>query len=116
MDECTGPAVARWLREELGHDVFSVFEEARGADDDYVIEKAFAENQILITNDGDFGAKVFKERRAHRGVIFLRLDDERPANTIEVLQRLLDSYSEQLTDSFAVVTETQVRFSRKPSA
>ena len=30
VDECTGPAVARWLREQ-SHDVFSVFEEARGA-------------------------------------------------------------------------------------
>jgi len=105
--------VARWLREELGHDVFSVFEEDRGVDDAYVIEKAFAENRILITNDKDFGARVFKERRPHRGVIFLRLEDERPANTIETLRRLLDSYADQLSDSFAVVTETQVRFSRR---
>lgn len=29
VDECTGPAVARWLREHQ-HDVFSVYEEARG--------------------------------------------------------------------------------------
>lgn len=31
VDECTGPAVAHWLREH-GHDVFSVYEEARGID------------------------------------------------------------------------------------
>jgi hypothetical protein len=29
IDESTGPAVARWLREQ-DHDVFSVFDEARG--------------------------------------------------------------------------------------
>lgn len=29
VDECTGPAVARWLRDQQ-HDVFSVYEEARG--------------------------------------------------------------------------------------
>jgi hypothetical protein len=28
VDECTGPAVARRLR-ELGHDVFSIYEQAR---------------------------------------------------------------------------------------
>ena len=29
VDECTGPKVAEWLRGQ-GHEVFSVFEEARG--------------------------------------------------------------------------------------
>ena len=28
VDECTGPAVAKWLR-SLHHDVFSVYDEAR---------------------------------------------------------------------------------------
>jgi len=28
VDECTGPKVARWLREQ-GHEVFSVYDEAR---------------------------------------------------------------------------------------
>jgi predicted nuclease of predicted toxin-antitoxin system len=40
VDECTSPAVARWLREQ-NHDVFSVFEQGRGMDDDKVIQKAF---------------------------------------------------------------------------
>ena len=35
-DECTGPAVAQWLR-EVHHDVFSVFEQGRGIDDGDVI-------------------------------------------------------------------------------
>ena len=38
VDECTGPAVARWLREQK-HEVFSVYEEARGMDDDDIIQK-----------------------------------------------------------------------------
>lgn len=29
VDECTGPAVAEWLRNQ-NHEVFSIFEEARG--------------------------------------------------------------------------------------
>jgi predicted nuclease of predicted toxin-antitoxin system len=32
VDECTGPGVARWLTQQ-GHDVFSVFDDARGGDD-----------------------------------------------------------------------------------
>jgi Domain of unknown function (DUF5615) len=31
VDECTGPAIATWLR-SLRHDVLSVYDEARGSD------------------------------------------------------------------------------------
>ncbi len=59
VDECTGPAVARWL-EQQGHDVFSVYDQARGSDDDRVMEIAQFEQRILITNDRGFGEKVFR--------------------------------------------------------
>ena len=107
--ECTGPAVAKWLRDN-GHEVFSVFDEAKGSPDDVILTKALSENWILITNDKDFGEMIFRERREHRGVIFLRLDDERSANKIEVLQHLIESYSERLSIQFVTVAETKVRF------
>jgi predicted nuclease of predicted toxin-antitoxin system len=111
VDECTGPAVARWL-ESQGFDVFSVYDQARGISDEEVLRKAFDENWVLVTNDKDFGNKVFRERRSHRGVIFLRLGDERAANKIGTLGRLLDGYGDRLADRFVVVTEEQVRFAR----
>lgn len=111
VDECTGPAVARWLRDR-GFEVFSVYDEARGSSDEAVLRKAFSESWILVTNDKDFGSKVFRERRPHRGVVFLRLDDERSAVKIETLRRLLADYGDRLEDSFVVVTEKQVRFAR----
>ena len=111
VDECTGPATARWLREQK-HQVFSVYEEARGMDDDAIIQKAFDENWILITNDKDFGEKVYRERRPHRGVVFLRLEDERGAKKIDTIRRLLEGYADRLADRFVVVTETQVRFAQ----
>ena len=110
MDECTGPAVAAWLRSEW-YDVFSVYEDARGASDDDIIEKAFAENWILITNDRDFGERVYRERKPHHCIIFLRLEDERAVVKIETLQRLLANYGALMPNNF-VVTETQVRFAR----
>ena len=114
VDECAGPRVAEWLRGQ-GHEVFSVFAEARGADDDSIIGKANAEGWILITNDRDFGEKVFRERRPHRGVIFMRLEDERAANKIRVLRRLIENFGGRLADQFVVVTETRVRFARSQS-
>ena len=111
VDECTGPAVACWLREQ-NYEVFSVYEEARGSDDDEIIEKAFAEDWILITNDKDFGEKVYRERRPHKGVIFMRLEDERAVSKLATLRRLLEGYAGELPNRFVVVTETQVRFAR----
>lgn len=112
VDECTGPKVAQWLREQ-NHVVFSVYEQARGMFDDEIIEKAYLEKWILITNDKGFGEKVYRDKRLHRGVVFLRLEDERAVSKIETIRRLLKRYADQLTDRFVVVTETKVRFERK---
>ena len=110
VDECTGPKVAEWLRIE-GHEVFSVFDDARGISDDEVFAKAFAENWILVTNDKDFGEIVFRENRQHHGIIFLRLDDERTDSKINVLRQLITNYSDKLPGQFVTVTENKVRFS-----
>ncbi len=112
VDECTGPTIAEWLRNQK-HEVFSVFEEARGMDDDDIILKALEENWILITNDKDFGEKVYRDGLLHRGIILLRLEDERSQSKIQVLSRLLKIYPDRLSNTFVVVTEKQVRFARR---
>ena len=111
VDECTGPAVAHWL-EQQGHDVFSVYDQARGIDDDKVMEIAQDEGRILITNDRGFGEKCFRERRPHHGVVFLRLANERSANKIRVLDQLISLHGDAIADHFVVVTETRVRFAK----
>lgn len=112
VDECTGPGVGRWLREQ-GHEVFSVYEEARGINDTAIIKRAYAENWILITNDKDFGEKVYREKYQHRGIILLRLEDDRVANKVKALQRILDNYADRVADRFVVVTDKVVRFAGK---
>ena len=111
VDESTGPAVAEWLRFE-GHEVFSVYDEARGMGDDDILLKAFEEHWILVTNDKDFGEMVFKDRRGHSGVVLLRLDDERRFSKIRILKRLLESHGNVLPEHFIVVSERTVRVSR----
>jgi predicted nuclease of predicted toxin-antitoxin system len=111
VDESTGPAVAAWLREQ-GHEVFSVYDEARGMGDEDIIEKAAIENWILMTNDKDFGEKVYRERRPHKGVVLLRLDDERASIKIKTIKQMLESYADRLPGHFVVVTENSIRFAR----
>ncbi|WP_310410347.1 DUF5615 family PIN-like protein [Chamaesiphon sp. OTE_8_metabat_110] len=54
VDKNGGLVVPNWLRSQ-GHEVFAVYESARGIDDDAVIQKAFDEDWILISSDKDFG-------------------------------------------------------------
>ena len=109
VDECTGPSVARWLREQ-GHDVFSVYEQARGMDDDAVIEQALSDRRILVTNDKDFGERVYRDGRRHAGIVLLRLRDDSASGKIAALAGLLDFHADRLEGSFTVVTDKHVRF------
>lgn len=109
VDECTGPTVARWLRQQ-GHDVFSVYDQARGMPDDEIIQMAVAQRRILITNDKDFGERIYRDHRPHRGLILLRLEDERAPSKIAVLSHLLTQYANRIDEAFVVVSEQRVRF------
>jgi predicted nuclease of predicted toxin-antitoxin system len=111
VDECTGPSVATWLHDQ-GHDVFSVYDEARGIDDDQVIQMALDQKRILITNDKDFGEKVYRDNCPHVGIILMRLEDERSVSKIHVLSHLLEEYSHKIIGSFTVVSEQRVKFSK----
>ncbi|MCD4782508.1 MAG: DUF5615 family PIN-like protein [Candidatus Eremiobacteraeota bacterium] len=110
VDECTGPKVAKWL-ESMNYDVFSVFDKARGLDDRTILQKAYDESRIIITNDKDFGEMVFRRKIAHKGIILLRLEDERSSNKIKMINELLNKYSSYIVNKFVVVTENTVRIS-----
>lgn len=112
VDESTGPRVAAWLASQE-HDVVSIYDMARGATDEDIVQMAYAEDRILITNDKDFGEKVYREHKPHRGTILLRLDDERTASKINALEHLLKKYPDQIAGNFVVVTETRVRFAKE---
>ena len=67
----------------------------------------------MITNDKDFGEKIYRDNKPHKGVILLRLDDERVASKIATVQQLLKNYLEQLENNFIVVNESRVRIAKK---
>ena len=99
VDEGVGQLVAKWLKEN-GHQVYSVYDKSRGLDDNSIQKIAFEKNYILITNDTDFGELIFKQKIAHKGVILLKLDDLRPNNKINVLNKLLQSHLDSLQNCY----------------
>ncbi|MEO1077508.1 MAG: DUF5615 family PIN-like protein [Bacteroidota bacterium] len=109
VDECTGPGVARWLAKQ-GHDVISIYDACPGISDDAVLARAVRERRILITNDKDFGEMVYREKRAHHGIVLLRPGGLPTRLKTALLSRVLKHHAEHLEDRFVVVTERQIRF------
>jgi predicted nuclease of predicted toxin-antitoxin system len=108
VDENMGPSVARWLVSQ-GHEVFSVYDEAQGIADEDILQKAHAEDYIVISCDKDFGELIFRKGLPHKGVLLFRLNDESIASKIRFLDQVLSEYSEVIKGKFAVVTESSVR-------
>ena len=111
VDECTGPAVASWLR-SVGHDVLSIYDDARRMADEDILPLAVREDRIIVTNDKDFGDLVYALGMEHQGIILLRLGDERAPSKIAAMARLLDEHADQIAGHFVVVTESTIRISR----
>lgn len=114
VDECTGIAVAEYLR-GIGHDVVVVAETMPQAEDHTILAKAVKEGRILITNDKDFGELIFRRGYSHHGVLFLRLQDDSAANRVRVVKAVLDQYVDLLKMNFLVATERQVRIRHLPA-
>lgn len=107
-DENIGLEVVEFLRDK-NHDVVSIIEDYPSSPDTFVLKKALDEGRILITSDKDFGELVYREKLPHKGIVLLRLIDERNPAKIKVLSQLLKNYEKRLKDNFVVVTETKVR-------
>ena len=108
VDECTGRRVADFLKEE-GFDTKYVSETDPQATDTEIMEKAFAEDRIIITNDKDFGRKTVKEGENAEGVLLLRLKIETPKNKVKAVQNVIENHKDKLQGNLAIAREDQIK-------
>ena len=107
--------VTRTVIESLraqGHDVVSVKESLRGAQDDAILARAQSEKRIVVTHDKDFGELAFRVGlSAECGVILLRLAG---TNNDADNRRVLEAIASR-TDwagHFSVISEDRIRMRR----
>ena len=112
IDENLGFFLAKWLQEK-GYDTRAVILTMGSATDEQVLNTAFVEDRILITSDKDFGEMVFAKKLQHCGIILLRLKLESKLHKINVLNNLLEHYSDQLIYNYIVATDTQVKIKKQ---
>lgn len=93
-----------------GHDVLYVIEFKPGILDKEVLEKAFSEKRILLTEDKDFGELVYRLKEPGYGIILLRFEVPERHLKWPRLMELIDHYSSRLQGHFTVANVEKFRF------
>jgi len=108
IDENVGFSVIDYLRKQ-GYDTKSVRELFPSRNDSYILEKAFQEKRIIITNDKDFGHLIFKTNLPAISLILLRFNDEAPGLKINAIKTILSLPKEKILNHFIVASEDKIR-------
>ena len=111
LDQMLRLDVAQALRNE-GHDVMRASEVGQARADDYeILQKAIAENRILITLDEHFGDWVILPLSKHPGVIRLKINPITSKNAINLLTPFLRLYSsEQFKNHLVILSPKRVKW------
>jgi len=104
------PRAAIQTLRAAGYDVVSIGEESSGITDQAVLERAHAEQRIILTFDRDYGELVFRYRLpARAGIVFFRFV---PATVDEPAPQLLELVADAtitLTGMFTVIDRQHLR-------
>ena len=113
IDRCAGRRLAEWIRSD-GHDVLEARHLGPDPGDRALLERAEAENRILITIDTDFGELIYLHEVPHAGLV--RLPDVPPEQRIVLLAEVIERHRQAL-EAQAVITirGDRIRISYPPS-
>lgn len=70
--------------------------------------------QSSLPPDKDFGELVFRQGRAHHGVVLLRLHGLDAVAKAEIAAQAISDHAEELSGAFAVVDAGRIRIRRGP--
>ena len=112
VDRCAGRRLTEWLRDK-GHDVLDA--NALGPDpgDRALLERAAAEDRVLVTIDKDFGELIYLHRVPHAGLI--RLPDVRVPQRIALVEEAINQHGRELEERAIVTIQGgRARIARPP--
>ena len=112
-DESCDFAAVRALRSE-GHDVVSVGEISKGADDEHVMALALDQKRVLLTEDKDFGQLAFAAGNKSLGVVLIRFPAHARSSLGVQMVKLVRNHADQLPSSFVVLQPDRLRLSTLP--
>lgn len=112
-DESCDFAIVRALRAE-GYDVLAVSEVTQRSDDRELIDQAYREKRVLLTEDKDFGRLVYASHADSAGVILIRFPGNARRTLVQAVAALVRDQSDGLLGAFVVVQPGHVRISHRP--
>jgi predicted nuclease of predicted toxin-antitoxin system len=114
LDVNASGVVARWLS-NLGHDVAEVGQKDPGMSDSDILNWAVRECRIIVTTDNDFEEMIWRQGKAHCGV--LRLENLPRSERMALLRDVLDRHSRDLESGAIVIAlNTKYRVRKPPSS
>lgn len=110
-DESCDFAVVRALRAA----VIAAADIAPRASDEQILQIAFDERRVVLTEDKDFGHLVYARRRRSTGVVLIRFPAEGRGGLAAAMLDLVSQRGEESSGCFIVLAPGRVRISRRPS-
>jgi predicted nuclease of predicted toxin-antitoxin system len=105
--------VVRALRAE-GYDVLAVSEVTHRSDDRELIDQAYREQRVLLTEDKDFGWLVYVSHVDASGVILIRFPGNARRLLAQTVTQIVKEHGERLLKAFVVIQPGHTRISHRP--
>ncbi|MGZ8518487.1 MAG: DUF5615 family PIN-like protein [Chitinophagaceae bacterium] len=105
-DESVDYRIVVQLR-KTGLSVYSIAEQQPSIKDENVLNFAFDNKALLLTEDKDFGELVFRLQLPHHGVLLIRI--ENPGFKISSVVETVSRHYSEMFDKFSVITDTKLR-------
>jgi predicted nuclease of predicted toxin-antitoxin system len=107
-DESVDQPIVAGLRQQ-GHAVAYVAEFTAGVTDDEVLDQANASGSVLVTCDKDFGELVYRQGRAHAGILLVRLAGLSAQEKTAAVCDAVRDHGGELVGAFSVLSPGQLR-------
>lgn len=107
-DESVDRQIVERLRQD-GFDTVYVAELSPSITDDQVLLEANNRRALLLTEDKDFGALVYRLHRVHGGVVLIRLSGLSPAAKAEIVASVVRDHPNELSGAFSVISPGAAR-------
>lgn len=113
-DENMAWQVVERLRAD-GHVVTTVAELAPSSDDEIVLALSRGGQQVLLTDDKDFGELIYLRRLPFVGGILARLAALPNDDKAELVARVIREHGAEIPGAFTVITSRAVRIRQQPA-
>jgi predicted nuclease of predicted toxin-antitoxin system len=111
VDENVGRSVIDYLIGK-GQDVVVTKEESPGREDVQLLDYAYQDDRIIVTNDKGFGFFIYYQNLPSKGVILFRFKKEAPALKISALETVFTQKPDKILEHFIVISESGIRIRR----